>query len=375
MAIGIRSRLSTKRGSSTIMNWLRRAALVCGISALGACADGYLAFPVSEAGQASLDDSLDIVRLTSENVGSWSAPTAPSPQTTLPQNSGWTYLVGPGDVLDVIVFDNPELTNPTGQRDARSGFRVQRDGTIFYPFIGQVEAGGRGIDAVREEIATRLREFLPEPQVEVRVLDYNAQRVVVTGAVGQPARLPLTEVPMTLLDAVNEVGGISGNADASRVSVFRNGRAYNVNLARHLREGQPGDNPLVQNGDLVNVPVARPREVFLFGELRSPTAIRLEDTPVSLTQAIARSGGLAELRADARGIFVFRRDAERIRVFQLATATPAELVIGSAFVLEPDDVIFVTRSPQQRWNDTVRQLLPILDSPRRFRGLVEDTIQ
>lgn len=342
---------------------------------LGACADGYLNFPVGEGAQEAFSDDLDVIRLTPENIRTWNPQDAPVPQTTLPRNGGWEYRVGPGDILDIIVFDTRALTDPAAQPEGRSGFRVQQDGAIFYPFIGRVEVGGQSIRAIRAEIAERLEAFLPSPQVEVRVAEYNAQRVNVTGAVGQPARVSLTEVPLTLLDAVNAVGGPASDADASRVTVFRNDRAYNVNLARHLRDGRPGDNPFLQSGDLVNVPVARPREVFLFGELRSPTALRLEETPVSLTQAIARRGGLADLRADARGIFVFRRDGDRTVVFQLATETPAELVLGSQFILVPDDVIFVTRSPQQRWNDTIRQLLPFLESPRLVRRVIDDTFE
>lgn len=261
----------------------------------------------------------------------------------------------------MIVFDHPELTLPAGeQRTAEeSGFRVQADGTFFYPFIGQVRAAGRAPEHIRVEITQRLAEFIPSPQLDVRVAAYNSQRVVVAGEVGTPNRQRLTSVPLTLIEAVNAAGGLTDAADPRRVAVQRANRVHEVDLQGYLEAGIARNNPILRNGDVVNVPRRRAEEAYLLGQLMQPDTIDLSREPVSLTQAVTRKGGLNELRADARGIFVFRANGtDRITVFQLDTQTPTGIVLGTRFILEPGDVVYVVRSPLQRWNDTISRLLP-----------------
>lgn len=341
---------------------------------LAACGEGYVSFPVTEAGQRQVDEDIRIIRLDPENIASFTRPSRGHQRTDLPGGSGWNYRVGPGDILTVIVFDHPELTLPTGpQRPAaESGFRVQADGSFFYPFIGQVRASGRAPEEIRAELSERLAEYIPQPQVEVRVAAYNSQHAVVTGAVGAPSRQSLTSVPLTLIEAINSAGGLSSNADPRAVTVQRGGRLYNVDLQGFLDQGISANNPVLRSGDVVNVPRRSVQEAYLLGEVRNPNVIDLSQEPVTLTQAIARQGGLNELRADARGIFVFRADAAgEMTVFQLETSSPSGMLLGTRFVLEPGDVIYIVRSPLQRWNDTIPRLLPTVRAVNVAEGLVD----
>jgi len=112
---------------------------------LAACSDSYVRFPISPEGQRALTDQVEIIHLDANNIASFSQPTRGNSATALPSGRHWDYLVGTGDILSVIVFDHPELTLPEGENrsPAESGFRVQSDGTINYPFIGAVTARGR----------------------------------------------------------------------------------------------------------------------------------------------------------------------------------------------------------------------------------------
>ena len=83
---------------------------------------------------------------------------------------------------------------------------------------------------------------------------------------------------------------------------------------------------------------------------------------MTLTQALTRQGGVDGLRADARGVFVFRSVGAQMMVFQLETASPVGLLLGTRFVLEAGDVVYVSRSPLQRWNDTISRLLPTVQA-------------
>ncbi len=328
---------------------------------LTACTDGFVSFPVTEEQQARKEEDVEIIRLDAKNIASFSSPARGHERSSVPSPAQWDYKVGVGDTLNVIVFDHPELTLPAGpQRSAEeTGFRVQSDGTFFYPFIGQVQARGLAPEEIRADVTKRLSEFIPSPQLEVRVAAFNSQSVVVSGEVKNPNRLPLTTVELTLIEAVTAAGGVTEAGDLRNVSIQRGGSRYTVDLAGYLAGGLSQNNPILRASDVVNVPRRKSEEAYLLGQVSKPDVIDLSQEPVTLTQAITRQGGLDEVRADARGVFVFRqREPGKITVFQLETSSPTGMLIGTRFVLEPKDVIYIVRSPLQRWNDAISGLLP-----------------
>ena len=301
-----------------------------------------------------------MIILDPTNIANFTSPARGHAPSSLPVGRDWSYLVGPGDILSVIVFNHPDLTLPAGpQRSAaESGFQVGSDGTINYPYIGTVQAAGRRTDQIRSDISQQLATFIPDPQVEVRIAAYNAQAVVVSGEVNTPNRQPLTAVPLSLIEAINAAGGFTDNADLRNVSVQRAGRIYQVDVQGFLSGGLRQNNPVLRNGDVVSIPRRRAEEAYLLGEVSRPDVVDLSREQITLTQAITRRGGLQQTRADARGVLVFRADGARTLVFQLDTSNPSGLLLGTRFVLEPGDVVYVMRSPIQRWNDTISRLLP-----------------
>lgn len=225
-------------------------------------------------------------------------------------------------------------------------------------------AGGRSAAQIRTELSTRLADFIPDPQVDVRVAEFNSQSIVVSGEVAQPNRQPLTSVRLSLIEAVNAAGGFTDAADQRIVSIQRGGRVFRVDVQGFLEGGLAQNNPILRNGDVVNIPRRQAEEAYLLGEIARPDVVDLSLEPVTLTQAITRSGGLEQVRADARGVLVFRADGDITRVFQLDTSTPEGLLLGTRFILEPRDVVYVLRSSTQRWNDTISRILPSVQAVR-----------
>ena len=333
--------------------------------AVSGCTDGYVRFPVAVGSQDPLPADIDLIVLDTNNIDTFSRPARGHTGTGLPSGRAWNYTVGGGDILSVIVFNHPELTLPAGaERSAEeSGFLVRGDGTFSYPFIGTVMARGRPVEQIRDELTQRLAQYIPDPQVDVRIAAYNSQAVVVSGEVNAPNRQPLTAVPLSLIEAVNAAGGFTDEADLRAVSVQRSGQIFTVDMQGFLVGGITQNNPVLRNGDVVNVPRRHAEEAYMLGEVADPDVIDLSREPITLTQALARRGGMAQSRADARGVLVFRQAAdERTRVFQLDVTSPTGLLIGTRFVLEPGDVVYVMRSPLQRWNDTISRLLPTVQA-------------
>ena len=100
------------------------------------------------------------------------------------------------------------------------------------------------------------------------------------------------------------------------------------------------------------------------GQIVKPSTIDLTSENVTLTQAVTRVGGLKEDSADARGIFVFRDTPTGITVYQLDATNPVAYVIGTRFVILPQDVVYITSAPVYRWNRLISSLLPTLTTVR-----------
>lgn len=355
---------------------VKSVAALALLATLAGCDAATSNFPLHTRNVTTTSDpvagDIAIVRLSAANVDAFGAPASPvGGRTTLPSSGGWDYRVGTGDVLDVVVWEHPELSNPSGSSRSplESGLRVQSDGTFFFPYVGQIRAAGRSPETIRADLAERLTEFIPSPQVEVRVVGYNSQTASITGEVGTPSRIPLTSSALTLLDAINEAGGLTETADPRRVTVRRGSRSYIVDLQGFLVDGISSNNPVLRNGDVVAVPRAKSQEAYLLGQLVKNGPIDLTRDDITLTEAVTAMGGLREERADARGIFVFRNAPMGITVYQLDTSNAAAYVVGTQFYLHPQDVVYVTTAPVAKWNRVISNVLPTITAAKTTDGL------
>lgn len=339
----------------------------CAALVLSGCDASKSDFPVrSEAVRSEVQElatDVIIVQLTAENIDAYNNPRDLAGSRSSAPSSTWNYRVGVGDILDITIFDHPELTTPPGFRTPeQSGQRVQADGTFFYPYVGQVQARGLTPEAIRDDLAQRLQEYIPDPQVDVRVASYKSQAVSVTGEVKEPSRQPLTDVALTLIDAINAAGGLTEDADPRNVTLRRNGRNYMVDMQAFLEDGISANNPVLLNGDVVSVGRLELLEAYLLGNIVKPSTIDLTEENITLTQAVTRVGGLAEDKADARGIFIFRDTPAGITVYQLDASNPVAYLLGARFTVLPQDVIYVTSAPLYRWNRLISSIVPTLST-------------
>ncbi len=141
------------------------------------------------------------------------------------QNSNdYEYKIGAGDVLTIVVYDHPELTNPQGEyiTPEQSGMPVNTDGTIDYPFIGRIEVAGLTVEQLGDLLKQKLATYIQSPQINVRVSQFNHQSVQVLGEVMTPKTLPITNVPLSLMDAINATGSFNlATVNAKYIYVIR----------------------------------------------------------------------------------------------------------------------------------------------------------
>ncbi len=272
----------------------------------------------------------------------------------------YEYRIGPRDILTITVWDHPELTIPAGQFRAADteGHRVAADGTIYYPYAGTVTVAGKTQAEVREILTEKLSRKIANPQLDVKVVSFRSQKAYVVGEVATPGFQPITDVPLTVMDAVTQAGGVTAEGDMTQVTLSRDGVVHAINLLDIFQRGDVSRNILLKDGDILNVANRNRRKVFVLGEVTSPSSLFIPKGRMSLSEAISDAGGINPETSNPARIYVIRGTAERPEIFQLNAKSPAALVLGDHFRLQPRDVVYVATAGVARWNRLIQNLLP-----------------
>lgn len=285
------------------------------------------------------------------------------------------YTIDPGDVLSIVVWDHPELSNsatvaaggPVGVgADASTsattappaGFIVDHEGVIQFPYAGPLKVAGMTQDQARNMLATKLSKYLKQPRVTLRVQSFRSKRVYVDGEVKNPGLQAINDIPMTLVEALNRAGGVLPTGDQSQVVVNRNGVNYHINLPQLVQRGVNPGSIMLTNGDVVRVRSRDESKVFVSGEVVSPRALPMYNGRLTLNEALGESGGVNPLSGDGSQIYVVRKNGADQVVYQLDGRAPGALAMAEGFELAPKDVVYVAATPLANWHRSISLLLP-----------------
>jgi len=249
------------------------------------------------------------------------------------------YVIGPQDLLEIKVFELPELNQTV---------RVSEDGSITLPLVGNVQVGGLTKDGVEEKLKMLLEaRWLKNAQVSVFIKEYQSRRVAVIGAVEKPGMYELIG-RLTLLQVISQAGGFKENA-ADKIYVLREDKdgattSIAIDLEELLLEGNQKLNIPLMAGDVVNVPVDKFIHVYVFGQVRNPGAIEVKmSKKITVLQAIAAAGGLTE-GASKRGVTIKRvlKDGREQKI----KVNLNDIIKGKKpdIVLQEGDVVYVPES-------------------------------
>ncbi|MDR5837515.1 polysaccharide biosynthesis/export family protein [Caballeronia sp. LZ034LL] len=321
------------------------------------------------------------------------APDAPQPlpPARFADEAQYVYRIEPQDILGVTLWDHPELTTPQGSTLSTGGNTTQTvagalrqpytqalpgqadpygqtvspNGTIFFPFVGSVRVAGKTTGEIRDQLAAALAPYIKNPQLDVRVLAYRSQKIAMTGEVKQPGPLAVSDVPLTLVDAITRSGGTTSEADLQRVRLTRGGKLYVLDANSVLDRGDISQNVMLQSGDIINIPDRYDSRIFVMGEVKTPMPVNMVRGRASIADALTLAGGVLDTDANVRQIYVVRgarSNPARPDIFRLDMSQPDSLLLSTQFQLRPQDVVYVGTAGAVQFNRLINQVLPTLQT-------------
>jgi len=206
-----------------------------------------------------------------------------------------SYLLGPGDVLKITVYNNPDLSLET---------RVTETGMISFPLVGELKLGGITASVAEKKIADLLESggFVKQPQINILVAQFQSKMVSVLGSVYKPGRYPLDRAT-NLADLLALVGGVTQDGSDLITVVTKSGKAE-YDLRNIVGKGDGSQNVNLSGGEIIYVP--RAPVVYIYGEVQRPGSFRIE-LNMTVMQALAQGGGPTS-RGTQRNVKLHRRN-------------------------------------------------------------------
>ncbi len=287
-------------------------------------------------------------------------------------SSTFNNTISAGDVVDVSIWEAPpallfgtasDISGLSGSKEVKLPEQmVDNKGQITIPFVGKISVSGKTPEQVQVMIVKGLTKKANNPSAVVRIAKNNSADVTIVGEVTNSTRMPLTGKAERILDALAAAGGTKH--PSSRISVQLNRRGQSVEMPFDAIIKDPRQNVILQKGDVVSVNY-QTKSFTVLGATAKNTEIDFEAGGISLMQALARSGGLDDNRADARGVFIFRQESANILTPQQRAALPMQLqyasevpviyrlnlkepinyIVAQNFAIKDKDLIYVSNAP------------------------------
>jgi polysaccharide export outer membrane protein len=237
---------------------------------------------------------------------------------------------------------------------------VARDGTISVPYAGRVKVAGKTAAEVQSTIEERLAGKAIQPQILVTVSRPVSSTVAVTGEVATGGRIPLSNRGDRILDVIAAAGGIRAPVNETEIRLMRGSRSVAVPMMTVVNN--PRENIYLRGGDTLTL-VRNPRTFIAAGATGRNTDIPFDADAMNLAQAIAKSGGLLDFRADPEGVFLYRfESAELLRrikpdspllgrggripvVYRVNLRDPNGLFIAQGLRMQRGDILYVSNAP------------------------------
>lgn len=293
-----------------------------------------------------------------------------------------TDMILPGDTLLVSVYEvgvslfgGPSPTaaaaTPTAPGLPPSAaahnipVTVREDGNVSIPYVGTIKGNGFYPEELAERIRARLAPYSQSPQVQVSISQSVGNTVYVNGAVAKAGRYPLSSAHERLLDVISLAGGSAIDVNDAELHFTRRNESATLRLADLRAEDRA--NLQVLPGDRIEIRKQR-KSISVFGATDRVSEIGFEAPTLTLAEALARSTGPADSRANARGVYVFRLERDgagnvlRPVIYHIDMMNPQTYFLTQMFQMQDKDVILYANSSSNLTQKFVG-LLNMLFSP------------
>jgi polysaccharide export outer membrane protein len=286
------------------------------------------------------------------------------------QEPSRTQTIGVGDQVQITIWESGTgglFNAPVNDRVA-AGSRganipeqvVGADGAVTVPFAGRIPVVGRTPHQVEQAVVQALANKALDPQVLLTVTRNVSNTVTVVGEVTAGARVPLSSRGDRILDVVAQAGGTRAAPHETFVTLSRDGRSIRIPLQALLTD--PAENVPVRPGDVVAI-TREPQTFTAAGATGQNAVVPFDAIGITLEQAIARSGGLSDTRADPGGVFVIRferaEDYDQLGlsrpdpapspevpvIYRLNMREPNSFFLARRFPMHNKDILFVSNAP------------------------------
>lgn len=373
--------------------WGPRLALIAAVAALASCEVSRDGPTMNEIFEGSVMRSGDahIIAVTRDVARAANRPEALGFGHNLRSGALLSNdLIRPGDTIRLNVFENvPEglLAPETANNAVIDELQVDDAGFIFVPYAGRIRAAGHTPDALRRELTRLLDEQTPEPQIIVAREAGDGSSVSVTGGVTAQGVYPIQRGTRRLSDMIAQAGGIAIPLETAQVLVTRGSRQDSAWLQDIY--SNPSLDIALRGGDRILVKEDQ-RAFSVLGATGSSSRMTFEEQTISVIDALAMVGGLDPMRADPKGVFIFRDEVREVAnailgtkhfasdqrfVYVLDLTAPTGMFEARDFKIRDGDTIFVTEARSALWARQIASLTGSLGAATALRsatGLGDD---
>jgi polysaccharide export outer membrane protein len=382
-AAGLRPADRTAKNSHGLLRVSMMTLALFGGITLAGCVGQHVSYPAASNGP---EPKINLIPITAQYLAEHAEQQAVVDETVVPQDLTavkYRYIIRPGDILDISIPDIVTLNSasaPSILPGPGRGYVVSPEGNIFLPYSGTLAVDGLTPSQAQTVVTKALGQYLKQPQVVVSVLEYRSQRVLLSGQVPKPGYLPISDVPLTLIGALSEAGGVAAQRglrdprpiggttqnqplefpDFSRVLLRRNGQKQIIDVEKIIDQGDTQNDIVLQDGDVVVVPRVQRANIFVLGEILKPTLFEITPKQTNLAEVLMAAGGINQLTSDPARLYIVRGNPAAPTVYQIDAHAPDGMLLAQQFEVQPRDVIYVAEATATRWNRFLQQILPSL---------------